>query len=314
MRSTLFTLTLSLAFIPLSFSNLDIICNTDGDIYLLQVEEDRILKSVNLTHHPAGDIEPRWSPDGQKIALSSGRDGNFEIYIMDLRRGKLKRMTYDPASDRAPAWSPDGRKIAFISQRVPRGIYIMDILTGKTFYLKGTGLANCITWRNRRKILLATTSKVEGSRLYLGDVLTGEIKELAFLAPPPPGVNRISLSPDGGKLVFDSQHQRIRGSNQFDVYLMDLQEGSIGNLTHHPSHDLYPCWTPDSQFIVFSSSREGSLDKSDIYFMTPDGKMRWQLKLEGWNTNPDVFDPRYAYHSVSSLIDLKRLMWGMIKR
>ncbi|RKY00555.1 hypothetical protein DRP77_11295, partial [Candidatus Poribacteria bacterium] len=218
-----------------------------------------------------------------------------------------------PAPDRAPAWSPDGRKLAFISGRMPRGIYIADLLTGEISHLRGTSSANCVTWRNQRELLFAAISR-DGSRLCLADVSTGEVRELVSLAPPPPGVFRISLSPDGRKLVFDSQHQRMKGSYQFDVYLMDLEGGGVRNLTRHPLHDLYPCWTPDGRLIAFSSNRKGSIDGFDIFFMTPEGEIKWQLKLEGCNTNPDLFDPRYARYSISPSVDLRRLMWGMIKR
>ena len=38
---------------------------------------------VNLTNNPASDQKPSWSPGGTKIAFSSKRDGNWEIYVMD---------------------------------------------------------------------------------------------------------------------------------------------------------------------------------------------------------------------------------------
>ena len=36
-----------------------------------------------LTTNPAVDAFPAWSPDGRRIAFASGRDGNFEIYVLN---------------------------------------------------------------------------------------------------------------------------------------------------------------------------------------------------------------------------------------
>ena len=43
--------------------------------------------------------QPVWSPDGSKIAFTSNRDGNDEVYCADVRRGKLKRLTRNQAND-----------------------------------------------------------------------------------------------------------------------------------------------------------------------------------------------------------------------
>src|SRR5687767_4151276 len=52
-----------------------------------------------------------------KIAFSSFRDGNQEIYVMNPDGSGQTRLTDNPADDGAPAWSPDGTKIAFTSNR-----------------------------------------------------------------------------------------------------------------------------------------------------------------------------------------------------
>ena len=75
----------------------------------------------NLTDaSPARNIRPDWSPDGQRIAFTSNRDGNDEIYVMNADGSEQKRVTDDAHSDNAPAWSPNGRQIVF--QRTFEGI------------------------------------------------------------------------------------------------------------------------------------------------------------------------------------------------
>jgi dipeptidyl aminopeptidase/acylaminoacyl peptidase len=82
---------------------------------------------VLLTTNPASDFNPALSPDGARIAFSSNRDGNAEIYVMNADGSNQTRLTNSPASDAQPAWSPDSKKIAFTSDRDGNGeIYVVD--------------------------------------------------------------------------------------------------------------------------------------------------------------------------------------------
>ncbi len=81
---------------------------------------------ANLTAHPGQDHEPSWSPDGQRIAFRTDRDGNDEIYTMTQGGALQIRLTTDSATDSEPAWSPDGSKILFRSSRDGNAeIYVM---------------------------------------------------------------------------------------------------------------------------------------------------------------------------------------------
>jgi TolB protein len=60
---------------------------------------------MNLTrHHPSSDAYPSFSPDGQRIAFDSDRDGNNEIYTMALDGTDVRRITLSPGNDLAPMW------------------------------------------------------------------------------------------------------------------------------------------------------------------------------------------------------------------
>ena len=69
--------------------------------------------SGKLSHEES----PAWSPDGKQIALTSTRDGNQEVYVIDRDGQNLKRITSDPGLDAHPAWTPDGRHLLFATNR-----------------------------------------------------------------------------------------------------------------------------------------------------------------------------------------------------
>ena len=82
----------------------------NAEIYVMDADGKN---QRRLTHHPADDSLPSWSPDGQKIAFSSYRNGgNIQIFVMGSDGQNPIRLT-DGVNDRNPAWSPDGQRIAF---------------------------------------------------------------------------------------------------------------------------------------------------------------------------------------------------------
>ena len=65
----------------------------------------------------AQNFLPVFSPDGTRIAFTSNRDGNPEIYVMNRDGSNVRRLTNHPAVDATPTWSPNGTQIAFTSDR-----------------------------------------------------------------------------------------------------------------------------------------------------------------------------------------------------
>lgn len=72
---------------------------------------------------------PAWSPDGSTLAITlSRKDGDVDVYTLNLASQVLTRMTFDPGIDTEPSWSSDGRKLYFNSDRAgaPQ-IYEVDV-------------------------------------------------------------------------------------------------------------------------------------------------------------------------------------------
>ena len=61
---------------------------------------------------------PAWSPDGKYLALTlSRKDGDVDVYTLELATQMLTRITYDSGIDTEPVWSVDGSKLYFTSDR-----------------------------------------------------------------------------------------------------------------------------------------------------------------------------------------------------
>ncbi|MFH1961610.1 MAG: carboxypeptidase regulatory-like domain-containing protein, partial [bacterium] len=83
----------------------------NSEIYIMNVDGSNL---TNLTQCPAQDLDPCLSSDGKRLVFTSNRDGNDEVYIMDVEGTRsVKRLTNDPNRDHEPAISSDGKRIAF---------------------------------------------------------------------------------------------------------------------------------------------------------------------------------------------------------
>jgi tricorn protease len=70
-----------------------------------------------LTDHKARDIYPRFSPDGTRLAFSSNRDGNYDVFVIPTAGGRPRQLTFHSADDTVVGWSPDGKQVLFSSSR-----------------------------------------------------------------------------------------------------------------------------------------------------------------------------------------------------
>ena len=76
-----------------------------GDIWRVSADGGQ---AERLTVHEAYDESPLWSPDGTRIAFTSDREGNEDVYVMPAAGGVPTRLTTHSGWDDAQCWTRDG--------------------------------------------------------------------------------------------------------------------------------------------------------------------------------------------------------------
>lgn len=156
---------------PLAF-----VSERDGnrELYVSALDGSTIKR---ITHHPAADENPAWSPAYARLAFQSYRNGNWDIFTARADCGDsqsetecdLKQLTDHPADDLLPAWSPDGRYIAFVSARDGNPeIYLMDTDGGRPRRLTNDPTGDWRpAWLPDSRRLVFTSSRGGNNDLYL---------------------------------------------------------------------------------------------------------------------------------------------------
>ncbi|MCZ7546211.1 MAG: DPP IV N-terminal domain-containing protein [Anaerolineae bacterium] len=102
---------------------------------------------MRLTDNDADDVAPAWSPDGTRLAFASDRDGDYDLYVIDLAcledgctEDNATPLTDNDADDSIPAWMPDGEHLVFQSDRDGDGwnLYLLNLADGTVTRLTET--------------------------------------------------------------------------------------------------------------------------------------------------------------------------------
>jgi Tol biopolymer transport system component/imidazolonepropionase-like amidohydrolase len=267
----------------------EIVFDLLGDIYVMPIAGTGTGRATRLTSGPAIDVQPRYSPDGSRIAFTSDRNGATNIWTMD-RKGKDERQISRDARwfINSPAWSPDGQFIFarhhFVKERsLGAGEIWMYHASGA----EGLQVTEKTSWQKDQG---EPAVSPDGRYLYFSkdvtpgqnfeydknpyqtiyviierDLRTGKERRLVSrpggsIAPRP--------SPDGKRLAFVRRvglktvlHVRDLASGEdtpvFDRLDRDLQEAWA-------VHGVYAqyAWTPDGRSIVIWG--EGRIWRVDV--------------------------------------------------
>src|SRR5262249_38145402 len=228
------------------------------------------------------DSFPAWSPDGMRLAFSSTRDGNEDIYIFDLRSRHLSKITRGPALAPTPPWPLTGPDPPSLPVRGGNDdLWVSDLRSGRHWKLSaGDGDVLDPHWNRSGRITFAST---RDSQLEIGiATVDGRHKYIAASYANDP-----SWSPDG--------HQIAIANDNYDLYTANLAATTEHQLTSSNSSDWAPAWSPTKGQVAFASDRSGS---AQIYVVGLRGKH--VRRLTRWGGDDPAWSPdgrRIAFDS-----------------
>jgi TolB protein len=205
-------------------------------VYLLNIETGQ--KEI-VGSFPGMTFAPRFSPDGQRIVMSLEREGNANLFAMDLRSRRTLQLTNTDAIDTGPCYSPDGRQIVFESDRDgSQQIYVMDE-DGKNQrrISRGEGAYSTPVWSPRGDLIAFT--KLLGGEFLIGVMKpdgTGErVLTEGFHNEGP------TWAPNGRVLMFFRESPGATGGPKlFTIDLTGYNERQVAT----PSFGSDPAWSP----------------------------------------------------------------------
>ena len=259
--------------------------NDIGEVYVV---EDR-----QLTSDPVDKSDPAWSPDGKKLlyaAPSGGQALGIDIWVIDIEKPEdgAINLSQHRGNDYEPAWSPDGSLIVFTNQGAfgteVKQLYFMNPDGSDIRRVSYDFEEYSPTW-SANQLYLAYVISASGRKiLYLRSAADNYSSPMKFDTREILGrlgdVANPAWSSDNELLAYT----RLEGKSR-RIYLTRFEDrGNRITALTDGGKDYDPAWSPDSQWILFTSERDGN---PEIYIMNASGALQSNLTLsEGIEVMP----------------------------
>lgn len=204
-----------------------------GDLFTVSTSGGN---ATQITSHPARDYAPVWSPNGESIAFSSNRHGNFDVFIVDAEGGEPKRLTYHSSNDQVYDFKPDGQSVVFGALR-----------------------------RDHHSSVQFPNSRLP--EVYEVNIDGG--RETQFLTI---SAEDVQFNKEGNQIIFhnkkgyeDPWRKHHTSSVTRDIVVHDLDSKEYTMVTNWKGEDRNPVWGPNEE-LYFLSEKSGSFNvwKGDL--------------------------------------------------
>jgi dipeptidyl aminopeptidase/acylaminoacyl peptidase len=222
--------------------------------------------------------QPRWSPDGKRLAYISTAEGpGAQLFVRWIDTGVSVRITGLPQSPESIAWSPDGRQIAYV-MHVPGEELKLGAPDDKpdgAQWASPLEVHTALQYRTDEEGYL----KPGFSHIFLVSADGGAPRQLSYGSVNDDGP--LSWTPDGRTILFSSNRESNweRDPLNSEVYALDVASGAISALTHRQGPDAEPVVSPDGRLIAYTGfdDKELGYQNALLYVMDRDGSNRRTL-------------------------------------
>lgn len=242
------------------------------DIYLVPLSRTgtavRAGAPRNLTARPGYDNQPSFSPDGRTVYYTSQRDGQTDIYRIDIASGQSAAVTRTAESEYSPTVMPDGNHLSVV--RVERD----STQRLWSFSLSGEAVAPVLenvkpvgyhAWFDPNTLYLFVLGSP--ATLQRADVRTGQAEVLAK------DIGRTILRIPGRNAISFAQRDTARGPLSLREY--DPATGTIKPLAPLPSPNEFVAWTPQGDLLAANGN----------------ALVRWNTGTQAWDEVTRFTDP-----------------------
>ena len=213
-------------------------------------------------------IFPSWSPSGDRYVSNDQTAGLMHNSIVLFDAGGSRQSTVFTHPDKnalAPDWSRANGRIAFalgeFFQNLTGGSGNADIATirpdGSDLRILTDGPSNYgfPSWSGDGRHIVYRDATRERSAILVLDVTSGRSRTIL---EGPAHYNFTTWSPTDDRIAFTADLD----DRDSDIYTVRADGSNLTRLTRSPGHDAHQSWSPDGQWIAFTTARQGFKDES----------------------------------------------------